>query len=774
MKRVLTLLILILVILPVVGRTFAQDDYESITDDPKYWLIQNAPRFTAQANGVIGNSIYEVFVDTTQNIGSYTARTGIAHPITLATGSRQNVLFGGSTANPGTSFNTIRSYTSGTDYVQRANVVGLNSTFDVLGLSFASLNPALVANYLTTETIGTSGFRTTYRLPGPPLTPDAMTIVQDINVVGTTYEDSRIVVSVRVTNTGNSNLSVGLRYLWDFQIAGDDGPVFMPSNPAGIPLVTETAFPSPSFGFFRMQDNDISLNPPTFSVNGSVNGPSSFNPTTPDLIQYAGWTTAVGQAFDVTVDPTRVVGSGTTRTNNDSAVNYFFGATQASAINLSPGNSQTTSAYLFAIEPSANTPPVAVDDTLTVPAGQTTNINVMENDFDLDGDNLTVGIVTTTEAGADVLITFPDYQIAYTPPAGFSGEDMFFYTIEDGRGGTDTGQVFVTVDDPNTPPVANADSATTIEGTPVTVNVLNNDSDSDGNSLTVTSIIQGSSGNAVINDNNTVTFTPFPGILGGLTPAFSYIISDGNGGTAQAPVNITVNSANNPPIAVDDVATTLLNTPITIDVLANDIEPDGNPRIVESVTPPANGVANVTVGGGSVDYVPNSGFIGTDIFQYTMSDGNGLTSSATVTVHVNAPVCDPGSEVYNPAVDLKHEASMLLPETGFLVGRIVNRSAVCSYPVGMASYEIIDGTIDTQILFDATVTTIAPGQTLELQISAPVCARQIDLFYGDLLTSLNGVRYGPRLLSAVVLDAANLCGQVAVEGSAPAVEETTP
>lgn len=763
MKRVLTLLILILVILLSVGKAFAQDEeHESITDNPKYWLVQNTPRITAQANSeVVGNGIYEVFVDTTENIGTYTARTGANHPITLATGARQNVLFGGANAQPTSSFNTIRSYTSGTDYVQRAVVQGLNSNLNVLGLSFGSLEESLVNQFITTETIGTTGYRTTYRLPGPPITPDSLTIVQEINVVGTTYEDSRILVSVHVTNRGSNTVRIGVRYLWDYQVAGDDGPVFITADPAGAPLTTETAFPSPDFGFFQMRNNNAVENAPTFVVNGSVRGPSIFNPTTPDLLQFSAWTNAFGQAFDVTIDPTRVVAStvAATRANNDSAVNYFFGSTPESAISIAPNSTATTNAYLFAIEPSQNTPPVAVDDTITVNTGETTNINVLGNDFDLDGNPLTVGIVTTTEAGAGVVITFPDYQIAYTPPAGFVGDDTFFYTVLDGQGGTDTGQVFVHVVDPNTPPVANADSASTTEGTPVTVNVLANDSDADGNSLTVIDIIQGANGTAVINADNTVTFTPNPGFIGSLTPAFSYIISDGHNGTAQAAVNINVNVLNNPPIAVDDTATTPMNTPITIDVLANDIEPDGNPRIVQSVTAPANGSANVTFGGGSVDYQPNEGFVGTDTFEYVLSDGNGLTDSAIVTVNVTQPTqaCAPGTPDYNPAGDLKHEASFLVPETGYLVGRVVNRSQTCTYPIGMASYSVVDGTIDTQVLFSSAVTTIAPGQTIDLQIAAPTCARQIDLFFGDLLTSLRGQRYGSRLIEAIVLDRENLC-----------------
>jgi hypothetical protein len=101
-------------------------------------------------------------------------------------------------------------------------------------------------------------------------------------------------------------------------------------------------------------------------------------------------------------------------------------------------------------------------------------------------------------------------------------------------------------------------------------------------------------------------------------------------------------STNQPPVAQDDVATTPFATPVVIDVLANDSDPDGDPLTVESVTTPANGTATIN-GDQTVTYTPNSGFSGTDSFGYTISDGQGHTASATVTVTVQAPVlaCNP-------------------------------------------------------------------------------------------------------------------------------------
>jgi hypothetical protein len=100
--------------------------------------------------------------------------------------------------------------------------------------------------------------------------------------------------------------------------------------------------------------------------------------------------------------------------------------------------------------------------------------------------------------------------------------------------------------------------------------------------------------------------------------------------------NITVTNANDPPVAVADNATTLENTPVTIDVMNNDYDPDGDTLTVVSATNGTNG--SVTNNGSNVTYTPALNFTGTDSFNYTISDGNGGTDTATVNVTVSVPV----------------------------------------------------------------------------------------------------------------------------------------
>jgi hypothetical protein len=90
-------------------------------------------------------------------------------------------------------------------------------------------------------------------------------------------------------------------------------------------------------------------------------------------------------------------------------------------------------------------------------------------------------------------------------------------------------------------------------------------------------------------------------------------------------------------------------------------------------------------------------------------------------------------------------------------GRIVNASAACSYDVGLASYRALDSHIHNKELFDSATATILPGQTLDLTVAVPDCAAQIDLFYGALLLSLDGQRYGERLLDSRFVFASGFC-----------------
>jgi len=284
-------------------------------------------------------------------------------------------------------------------------------------------------------------------------------------------------------------------------------------------------------------------------------------------------------------------------------------------------------------------PPVAIDDVAATPAGSAVDIDVLANDNDPEGqlDPATVN-VTTGPADGSVVVDPVTGEVTYTPDPGFVGTDTFTYEVCDGAGQCDTATVTVLVDDPlvNDPPVAVDDVDTTDVDTPISIDVAANDVDPDGDSLTVTdvTVAPASGGTAVIEPDGTISYTPGPGFTG--LDTFTYEVCDPSGSCDTAEVTVDVNG---PPDAVADTTATDPDTPVTIDVLANDSDPDGflDPTTVAVTVAPANGSTSVDPITGLVTYTPDPGFAGVDTFTYEVCDDDGLCDTATVTVTVPAP-----------------------------------------------------------------------------------------------------------------------------------------
>jgi hypothetical protein len=266
----------------------------------------------------------------------------------------------------------------------------------------------------------------------------------------------------------------------------------------------------------------------------------------------------------------------------------------------------TPNTFVFAFDRVGGEPvftPDAVDDTLSTAEDTAGTRNVLANDTDPNGDALTVtgktngahGTVTCTAAGS----------CTYTPAANYHGPDSFTYTIGDGNGGTDTATVNVTVTPVNDAPDAVDDTLTTPEDTPGGKAVLTNDTDVDGDTLTVTGKTNGAHG--TVSCTATVcTYTPAANYHGPDT--FTYTISDGNGGTDTATVNVTVTPVNDAPDAVNDTLTTPEDTAGTVNVLTNDTDPDGDTLTVTGKTNGAHGTVSCTAT--VFSYTPAANFLG--------------------------------------------------------------------------------------------------------------------------------------------------------------------
>ncbi|MBD0786806.1 tandem-95 repeat protein [Vibrio sp. Y2-5] len=191
-------------------------------------------------------------------------------------------------------------------------------------------------------------------------------------------------------------------------------------------------------------------------------------------------------------------------------------------------------------------------------------------------------------------------------------------------------------EDKNSAPKAQNDTISVDEDTTVTIDVLSNDTDKDGDLLTIESAtVPQEQGTVVIVDGKLV-FTPAENYNGKAN--IEYTISDGQGGIDTAKVTVTVNPVNDDPVANNDAISTDEDTPVSnINVLANDRDVDGDPL---SVTAANAEHGSVTINAdGTLNYTPNGDYNGSDTITYTVSDGQGGTDTAKVTVTVN-PVND--------------------------------------------------------------------------------------------------------------------------------------
>ena len=290
-----------------------------------------------------------------------------------------------------------------------------------------------------------------------------------------------------------------------------------------------------------------------------------------------------------------------------------------------------------------NLAPDAVDDTVSMSEDVSTTVTVLANDTDPDGDILTVTAVTQ---GAHGVVTLnPDGTVNYVPSLNYNGADNFTYTVSDGRGRSDTATVSVSIAPVNDAPVPVDDAATVDEDGTVTFTVLGNDSDIEGDVLSVISVAQGDHGSVILNGNNTITYTPSVNYNG--PDAFYYLVSDGQGGQSAAIIRITVNSVNDAPVAVDDAATVDEDGTVTFTVLGNDSDIEGDVLSVISVAQGDYGSV-ILSGNNTVTYTPSVNYNGPDAFYYLVSDGQGGQSAAIIRITVNsvndAPVADAGPD----------------------------------------------------------------------------------------------------------------------------------
>ena len=295
----------------------------------------------------------------------------------------------------------------------------------------------------------------------------------------------------------------------------------------------------------------------------------------------------------------------------------------------------------------------ADDDAFMVQEDSTNNtLLVLLNDEVNSGGTLTIVDVGPLDEGGTV-INNGDHLL-YTPLADFVGTETFTYTADDGLGNSDQATVVVTVlDEPDAPMAMNDGGAeyTTDEDTAFTTgNVLDNDTDAEGDALSVSGFdTTGTLGEVTSNGDGSFNYDPngqfeFLGPGESDTDSFTYMVTDGVL-EDTATVTITITGVNDDPDAVDDSGVGFMtdeHTAFTTDnVLDNDTDIDGGELFVSDFDTTGTLGLVTNNGDGTFHYDPNGQFdllrpgeTDTDRFHYTVADGNGGFDTAMVTISI--------------------------------------------------------------------------------------------------------------------------------------------
>ncbi|RDH87094.1 MAG: hypothetical protein DIZ78_06295 [endosymbiont of Escarpia spicata] len=304
----------------------------------------------------------------------------------------------------------------------------------------------------------------------------------------------------------------------------------------------------------------------------------------------------------------------------------------------SDGDGYLDSVDLDPTDPSVtvNSAPAASNGTLTTAEATVGTGTLIGSDVNA-GDVLAFSVDSQGTNGTVVITDAVAGTYTYTPTDNdFNGTDAFTFRVSDGTASSNVATVAVTITPVNDASAADDDAGATDEGGSVTVNVLDGDTDVEGDALSVTNLSVPANGTATLNADGTVTYTHDGGET--ISDSFTYTANDGTDDSVPATVNITVTPVNDAPVGVADSGATLEGGTVTIDLLANDSDAESDPLTISDMTLPANGqLANN--GDGTVTYIHNGGETVSDSFTYRADDGNLTSDLTTVTITIT-PVND--------------------------------------------------------------------------------------------------------------------------------------
>jgi hypothetical protein len=305
------------------------------------------------------------------------------------------------------------------------------------------------------------------------------------------------------------------------------------------------------------------------------------------------------------------------------------------------GTGQFTTVVVAITVTPVNDPPVGTAPSAGGPEDTPLVIDLAGAYTDVDGDTISISALDAVTAAGGTVVDNGDGTVTYTPPAEFAGTDNFSYSVSDGTVVL-SGTVTTTIVAVNDAPTATGHDVTTPEDTAVVIDVLIDDTDAEGDPLSIALVSDPAHGSTSITADDRILYVPDADYSG--PDSFTYVSTDGFELSAPATVTITVTAVNDVPVANDDDGagfTTLEDTPfVTASVVGNDTDvEDGVPAsVVTIVGPVPPGLVNN--GDGTFGYNPPLNSNGDVVFSYTVEDSGGATSNmATVTITVT-PVND--------------------------------------------------------------------------------------------------------------------------------------
>jgi len=285
----------------------------------------------------------------------------------------------------------------------------------------------------------------------------------------------------------------------------------------------------------------------------------------------------------------------------------------------------------------SNTQSSLTGDIFTVIMNQAKTLDVLANDSDADGDTL---FITSIDQPINGQVELVNSAILYTPNIGYSGVDNFFYSVKEkdevtNLTGTTTygAEVILNVIPPNQDPIAVSDTVNLNINEQLLIDVLANDSDPDSDPISISSISEAQYGSTLQIDDSQIQYTA---PASATSDSFTYTISDGKGGTAQATVNVEVLMPNYPPIANDDSDFIQTEATNIFDVLANDTDQNSDVLSIASVasaTTPVKG--NIAIVDNKIEFTAYQDESGTQLINYTVEDPYGSSDQGQLTIRIN-------------------------------------------------------------------------------------------------------------------------------------------